>query len=160
MNFGKFFWEFWVKTCVKNHPGNLTFSFKFFKIKNLQNFYCNHNLWQLNQFLRRPLRQHVGGLYVYTVCTFYQAELKTLQEIASPSFEFAKDLMKHNLVSITLNSSAWYLLVLHLYCIALYWVWLHYITLRCIALRYIPLHWNELNVIALHYIISYCIALG
>ncbi|XP_028395522.1 intraflagellar transport protein 56-like isoform X4 [Dendronephthya gigantea] len=27
-----------------------------------------------------------------------EAELKTLQEIASPSFEFAKDLMKHNLV--------------------------------------------------------------
>ena len=32
---------------------------------------------------------------------FKQAELKTLQEIASPSFEFAKDLMKHNLVSVT-----------------------------------------------------------
>ena len=29
-----------------------------------------------------------------------QAELKTLQEIASPSFDFAKDLMKHNLVRL------------------------------------------------------------
>ena len=29
-----------------------------------------------------------------------QAELKTLQETASPSFSFANDLIKHNLVSI------------------------------------------------------------
>ena len=28
-----------------------------------------------------------------------QAELKTLQETASPSFSFANDLIKHNLVS-------------------------------------------------------------
>jgi hypothetical protein len=28
-----------------------------------------------------------------------QAELKTLQDVASPSFVFAQDLVKHNLVS-------------------------------------------------------------
>ena len=30
-----------------------------------------------------------------------QGELKTLQETASPSFSFANDLIKHNLVSCT-----------------------------------------------------------
>ena len=31
----------------------------------------------------------------------FQAELKSLQDMASPSFLFAKDLIKHNLVSKT-----------------------------------------------------------
>ena len=33
----------------------------------------------------------------------FQAELKSLQDMASPSFLFAKDLIKHNLVSKTKN---------------------------------------------------------
>jgi hypothetical protein len=42
----------------------------------------------------------------YIALLYFKAELKTLQEIASPSFEFAKDLMKHNLVSIVLRDVA------------------------------------------------------
>lgn len=68
-----------------------------------QSFYYDNiqEIWNFNgPSLRRPLRQCVCDLYVYIIYPIFQAELKTLQEISSPSFEFAKDLMKHNLVSL------------------------------------------------------------
>ena len=41
------------------------------------------------------MNPHNGEIYFFSPS---QAELKTLQETASPSFSFANDLIKHNLV--------------------------------------------------------------
>ena len=57
--------------------------------------------------IRNGINSNTVGMFTILVCfiiciypLYFKAELKTLQEIASPSFEFAKDLMKHNLVTI------------------------------------------------------------